>query len=72
MPPLSFLEFMEASGQNRYSGYLRDFTETDSIPELVHSHLWEQLKLYFVIDGLPEVVKTYADNKEDLFNSLGL
>jgi len=70
MFPMSFLEFMEASGQNRYSGFLRDFTGSDSIPTLVHSHLWEQLKLYFVIGGLPEVVKTYADNKDDLFNSL--
>jgi len=68
--PMSFLEFMEASGQNRYSGFLRDFTGTDSIPALVHSHLWEQLKRYFVVGGLPEVVKTYADNKDDLFNSL--
>ena len=70
MFPMSFLEFMEASGQNRYSGFLRDYTGTESIPALVHSHLWEQLKLYFVIGGLPEVVKTYADNKDDLFNSL--
>ncbi len=72
MFPMDFMEFLEASGETRYLEFLKSFQGKESIPEIVHSHLWEQLKVYFVVGGLPEIVKIYVQNKENLFNALQL
>jgi len=58
--PLSFEEFLMA-GDDKGLPYLE--TGTD-IPELVHEHLWNELKVYFIVGGLPEAVSTYYENKE--------
>jgi len=70
MFPMCFREFLEASGESRYSEFLRALTDKDHIPETVHLHLWDQLKIYFIVGGLPEVVQTYVETKEDLHTSL--
>ena len=70
MFPVSFGEFLQASGGNRYVNILNSVTGNEPIPEVIHSHLWEQLKLYFIVGGLPEVVQTYVDHRDDLFKAL--
>lgn len=72
MFPMSFEEFLEGSGEIRHSKFLRNLGADESIPEVVHSHLWECLRNYFIVGGLPEVIQTFADHKEDLFSALGL
>jgi predicted AAA+ superfamily ATPase len=60
---ISFQEFLMALGDQKSL----DILENLHIPEIVHEHLWEQLKRYFVVGGLPEVVATYCEHKGDLF-----
>lgn len=67
MFPMSFLEFLEGIGDTGSMEFIKACKASDKIPEIIHSRLWEQLKKYFVIGGLPEVVKVYADVGDDLF-----
>jgi uncharacterized protein len=69
MHPMSFTEFLEANGDERYAEILYQFPKI-SIPESVHLYLWNQLKIYFIIGGLPEVVKIYLDRKDNLYEAL--
>ncbi len=69
MFPMCFEEFLDASYEAQYSEFLRGLTVKDSIPEFVHAHLWDQLRYYFIVGGLPEVVQTFAEQKDDLFNT---
>ncbi len=66
--PMSFEEFLIA-GDDKALALLQKLTLRDEIPELVHEHLWEQLKQYFVVGGLPEVVATYYEFKDNLFEA---
>jgi len=80
MHPLSFEEFLLALGDERYLQILQqiknDLWEPQKdksqlrIPESAHEYLWNQLKIYLVVGGLPEVVKTYVEKKGDLYFSL--
>lgn len=66
--PMSFEEFLMAN-HDKALPTIQKLTLKDKIPEIVHEHLWQQLKLYFVIGGLPEVVATYYENKDHLFEA---
>ena len=67
--PLSFYEFLMAIDDEKSLAILRDINLERAIPEIVHQHLWEQLKIYFVVGGLPEAVRTYKHNRDDLFSA---
>lgn len=59
--PMSFLEFLLAINQPKYSQFLSDLSETATIPELIHAQLWDYLKTYFVVGGMPEAVAHFVD-----------
>lgn len=64
---LSFEEFLGATDE-RSAGILADFSSNTIIPEAIHLHLWEQLKIYYVTGGLPEAVeyyRTHSDNQQE-------
>ncbi len=63
--PMSFEEFLMAL-EDKGLPFLQKLSK---IPPLVHEHLWEQLKRYFVVGGLPEVVAIYCENKDNLFEA---
>jgi hypothetical protein len=67
--PMSFEEFLMANEDHKSLQIIRNIKPSDKIPEIVHEHLWEQLKHYFVVGGLPEVVATYCEKKGDLFEA---
>ncbi len=69
MYPLTFDEFLQGTGDERYSEYLRNFTPKDTLSDLIHEEMWNRLKIYFVVGGLPEVVQKYAENKEDIYRA---
>jgi predicted AAA+ superfamily ATPase len=60
MKPLSFLEFLDAVGENR----TRKIIETSTwynLPSLaIHQHLISLVKKYSIIGGMPAVVSEYA------------
>lgn len=60
--PMSFSEFLLAVGQQKLADLLAGLSpEAISIPESIHQTLWDLLKKYFVIGGMPAVVSTYVD-----------
>jgi uncharacterized protein len=67
--PMNFQEFLLALGQEKLYQFLINYTLTDPINELIHARLWEYLKYYFVVGGLPEVVSIFADLQSQLFNA---
>ncbi len=70
MYPMSFEEFLQGIGEEQLFHLLRDRQPKDPIPEIAHERLWDLLKKYFVIGGLPAVVQTYREKKEDLFEAV--
>jgi predicted AAA+ superfamily ATPase len=72
MRPMCFAEFLEASGDRKSLDLLNNCQHSDLISDVVHEHLWQQFKIYLVVGGLPEVVRTYIENKNDLYTGLTL
>ena len=69
MHPMSFEEFLDATGDVRSLDYLQGLTLDSTISDMAHSHLWERLKVYFVVGGLPEVVSTFIEHEANLFTA---
>jgi predicted AAA+ superfamily ATPase len=57
--PLTFREFLK----NRYPELIAMIDAPPPIPQAFHNRLWEELKLYYVTGGLPEVVQSYLKRK---------
>ncbi len=72
MHPMCFAEFLEAINDSKSITILNDCTLKSSISEIVHEHLWQQFKIYLVTGGLPEVVQTYSEKKDNLHTALTL
>ncbi len=64
MYPLSFREFLNALGQKPLCSYLPNMSEELPLDDFIHDKLLSYLKIYFIVGGMPEVVKTYAMEKK--------
>ena len=62
MGPMTFKEFLLAMGDDNYVEYLESIDEIDTIPEAFSQPLTEKLKMYFVVGGMPEAVKVWAED----------
>lgn len=67
--PLTFVEFLRAIDENLSADLIEACAPDTVIPSLVHERIWERLKWYFIVGGLPEVVQTFVDSKDNLFVS---
>ena len=67
--PLSFKEFIQVVDDRNSLSFLPEPAIEAEIPEVVHHHLCELLRLYYVIGGMPEAINTYLRNKEHLFTA---
>lgn len=65
--PLNFVEFLRAIDENLSADLIESCKWDTNIPTVAHDRIWERLKWYFVVGGLPEVVQVFIDNKENLF-----
>jgi len=65
--PLSFGEFLTASGDENLRSYLYDLSKLTNLPESLHNKLNEYVRKYFLIGGMPAVVKEYCTS-HDLLN----
>ena len=54
--PMSFQEFLMATGSSNLATYLNQIDEIAPIPEAFFNPLAEKMKMYFVTGGMPEVV----------------
>lgn len=64
--PMNFEEFLLALDDQRSLELLRNVKHLDRLPEMAHEHLFEQLKHYFIVGGLPEAVKTFRAERQNL------
>ncbi|RKX72257.1 MAG: AAA family ATPase [Spirochaetes bacterium] len=59
--PLSFEEFLNAKRPD-LTPYLTESSKLKLIPEAIHKLLWEELKNYYLVGGMPEAVETFINN----------
>ena len=59
--PMSFGEFIEASGKIELRHYICDHKKIQMLPESLHTKLNEYIRKYFVIGGMPAVVREYYE-----------
>jgi uncharacterized protein len=67
--PMSIEEFLLALDETQILDYLQEYTLTNPFSEVAHKRLFENLLFYFIVGGLPEVVKTFRDSRESLFTA---
>ncbi len=66
LKPMSFGEFLDALGENVLHKHILDFENLSKIPDAIHQKLNELLRKYFLIGGMPAVVKEYVENRDIL------
>jgi predicted AAA+ superfamily ATPase len=59
MYPMTFYEFLKATGKELVAELM--INQPKELPESTHTLLNEELRKYFLIGGMPECVKTYAE-----------
>ena len=62
--PMSFYEFLAASGEELLADYLIHLQPGDIISELIGGKLRTALKQYYVIGGMPEAVSIWCETKD--------
>lgn len=61
--PMSFVEFLNAFGEDLLADMLSKKPQTEPLSNLIHNKLLSLLKLYLFLGGMPEVLQDYSDNK---------
>jgi uncharacterized protein len=58
--PMTFDEFLDATGNERWNGFLASFGCHDKMPDAAHETLERLFRTFVTLGGMPEVVDTYA------------
>lgn len=66
LEPLSFGEFLTASGNELLRGYLREIRLNSVFDDAVHHKLMDLLRIYLIVGGMPAVVKEYLESRNFL------
>ena len=64
MYPMTFSEFLLADGSQNLVTYMSTYSLLEKIPDILFNQLSEKLKAYFIIGGMPEVVKKWSETKD--------
>lgn len=64
LKPLSFGEFLVASGFEQLRKYLEEITLDNLIEEPLHQQLLRMLRQYIVVGGMPKVVESFIHSKD--------
>ena len=67
--PMDFEEFLLALDEKQLLEYIHSHTPGSAFSEIAHKRLFERLLHYFIVGGLPEVVKTFCDYQESHFTA---
>lgn len=62
--PLTFNEMLQALNKEKLLSYINNISIKDKIPAAIHQELLKQLRLYFVLGGMPRVVYLYAEHEK--------
>lgn len=63
LEPLSFEEFLEATGNQEFRRYLQNYDLHFSIPKAIHFQLTKLIKEYIIVGGMPAAVSSWATDK---------
>ena len=66
MYPMNFHEFLQALDKNILIEALANGISKETIYPELHSKLWDLLKLYFIVGGLPEVILEFIKHQDQL------
>lgn len=61
---MTFSEFLIADGKENLVEYMKSLKEIKEIPKIFEEQLIEQLKKYYIIGGMPEVVNSWVNDKD--------
>jgi hypothetical protein len=64
--PMSFEEYLLARGQEELREYLAAFKISERMPEALHAKARAFLREYFLVGGLPGVVKAFIESNLDM------
>lgn len=64
MYPMSFSEFVRATGEEMLADYISEFDASKKIPDAVGNKMSHLLRQYYVTGGMPEVVQTWCETKD--------
>ncbi|MBI5528851.1 MAG: ATP-binding protein [Deltaproteobacteria bacterium] len=64
MYPLTFDEFLVAVGQNALPGIVENADPAHPVDEPFHRRLVDLVRTYFVVGGMPAVVRTYTEKRD--------
>jgi len=67
LEPLSFSEYLDASGNQELRKFLAKVELNVPVDEVIHKKLFELLRIYLLIGGMPAVLNEYLSSK-DLMN----
>ena len=62
--PMTFTEFLMANGDGNFADYMKNTDRIEPIPEAFFNPLYEKLKMYFVTGGMPESVRSWAQDRD--------
>ncbi len=61
MQPLTFSEFLRASGAGNLADWCQDVHASEGVPAMIATRLSEELRRYFVVGGMPEAVNRWNE-----------
>ncbi len=64
MYPMTFSEFLIAINKENLVEFMKSLKEIKEIPKIFEDELIEKLKTYFIVGGMPEVVYSWANDKD--------
>ena len=62
MGPMTYEEFLAAMGADTLLAYLEGYGLQEAIPQAIHERALEYLRTYFLLGGMPEVIKVYRQS----------
>jgi predicted AAA+ superfamily ATPase len=64
MYPMTFSEYLIASGDERLERFILKSSSNNPVEPVIHEKILDQLKMFQLIGGMPEVVRTYLEEKD--------
>ena len=61
---MTFSEFLIADGSENLVEVMKQTKEISAIPKIFESQLIEKLKVYFILEGMPEVIYSWVNDKD--------
>ena len=58
--PMTFGEFLDATGNERWSGFLASYGCRETMPDAAHQTLLRLFRTFLALGGMPEAVETFA------------